>query len=121
MHEHHPHHNSKPPGWAAHTKPGVHELGTLRCSSMGRFLSIDPALGSASPQQLNGYSYAADNPAASSDPTGLYLPDEGGPCYSAFELGCTDAADQNPPLTISSVAVGAASEAYDGCKRLDIC
>jgi hypothetical protein len=85
---------------------------------VGRFLSIDPALGSASPQQLNGYSYAADNPATSSDPTGLYLPDEGGPCYSAFELGCTDAADQNPPLTISSVAAGAASEVIDIGKSL---
>jgi len=37
----------------------------------GLFLSIDPILESTSPQQLNGYSYAADNPITNSDPTGL--------------------------------------------------
>jgi RHS repeat-associated protein len=36
----------------------------------GRFLSIGPVLETSSPQQLNGYTYAADNPVTSSDPTG---------------------------------------------------
>jgi RHS repeat-associated protein len=37
----------------------------------GLFLSIDPILETTSPLQLNGYSYAADNPVTNSDPTGL--------------------------------------------------
>ncbi len=36
----------------------------------GRFISIDPPLESSSPQQLNGYTYAADNPVNDSDPSG---------------------------------------------------
>jgi RHS repeat-associated protein len=39
----------------------------------GRFLSVDPVLETGSPQQMGGYAYAADNPATSSDPTGLLL------------------------------------------------
>jgi RHS repeat-associated protein len=37
----------------------------------GRFLSVDPVLSSDSPQQLDGYTYAADDPVSASDPTGL--------------------------------------------------
>ena len=39
--------------------------------SLGRFQSLDPAFEPTSPQQLNGYTYAADNPITGSDPTGL--------------------------------------------------
>jgi RHS repeat-associated protein len=45
----------------------------------GRFASPDPVLGKTSPQQLNGYSYAAGNPVSSSDPTGAQ-PVCDGPC-----------------------------------------
>jgi RHS repeat-associated protein len=37
----------------------------------GSFISLDPLLESGSPLQLNGYTYAADNPVTSSDPTGM--------------------------------------------------
>ncbi|WP_327174878.1 sugar-binding protein [Streptomyces sp. NBC_01335] len=37
----------------------------------GRFLSVDPELGPDDPQQLNGYSYANNNPVSASDPDGL--------------------------------------------------
>ena len=37
----------------------------------GRFASLDPVLESASPQQLNGYGYAAGNPVSGADPSGL--------------------------------------------------
>jgi RHS repeat-associated protein len=37
----------------------------------GRFLSADPVLDATSPQTLNGYTYAAGNPATQADPTGL--------------------------------------------------
>ncbi|REH30682.1 RHS repeat-associated protein [Kutzneria buriramensis] len=41
--------------------------------TMGRFLSVDPELDPASPGQLNGYAYSADNPTTFSDPTGTRL------------------------------------------------
>jgi RHS repeat-associated protein len=41
--------------------------------SLGRFESLDPVLEAGSPQQLNGYTYAADNPVTGSDPTGLTM------------------------------------------------
>ncbi|MEU8975944.1 RHS repeat-associated core domain-containing protein [Streptomyces monashensis] len=45
----------------------------------GRFISLDPLFEATSPQELNGYSYAGDNPVTNSDPTGLRLIDcEGG-------------------------------------------
>lgn len=37
----------------------------------GRFLQVDPVLETSDPRQMGGYSYAADNPASHSDPTGL--------------------------------------------------
>jgi RHS repeat-associated protein len=40
-------------------------------SATGTFVSLDPELEAASPQQLNGYTYAGDNPVDGSDPTGL--------------------------------------------------
>jgi RHS repeat-associated protein len=39
--------------------------------TLGRFLSVDPLLENGDARQMNGYSYAADNPVNSSDPTGL--------------------------------------------------
>jgi RHS repeat-associated protein len=39
--------------------------------NLGRFTSLDPVLEADSPQQLNGYGYAAGNPVTISDPTGL--------------------------------------------------
>jgi RHS repeat-associated protein len=44
-------------------------------STTGRFISVDPQLDTTSPQQLNGYQYAGDNPNTNSDPTGLWFSD----------------------------------------------
>jgi RHS repeat-associated protein len=41
---------------------------------LGRFLSVDPVLNPADPQQMNGYTYSGNNPVTKSDPTGLYAP-----------------------------------------------
>ncbi|MEU3874038.1 MULTISPECIES: RHS repeat-associated core domain-containing protein [Streptomyces] len=49
----------------------------------GRFISVDPIMDLNDPQQGNGYTYANNNPATSSDPTGL-IPDDcrmGAECY----------------------------------------
>jgi RHS repeat-associated protein len=37
----------------------------------GSFVSLDPALETSAPTQLNGYDYAANNPVSGDDPTGL--------------------------------------------------
>jgi RHS repeat-associated protein len=46
----------------------------------GRFISADAVVKPSDPQQINGYSYAGNNPVTSSDPTGLMHPkdDDGG-------------------------------------------
>ncbi|WP_404974642.1 polymorphic toxin-type HINT domain-containing protein [[Kitasatospora] papulosa] len=39
--------------------------------TLGRFISVDPLLDLADPQQMNGYNYANNNPTTLSDPSGL--------------------------------------------------
>ncbi|MGW4937061.1 polymorphic toxin-type HINT domain-containing protein [Streptomyces sp. NPDC004166] len=43
--------------------------------TIGQFLSVDPILDTSDAQSLNGYSYADNNPATHSDPTGMWLDD----------------------------------------------
>jgi len=40
-------------------------------SLIGRFVSVDPVLNGADPQQWNGYAYSQNNPVTWSDPSGL--------------------------------------------------
>ncbi|WP_433364988.1 RHS repeat-associated core domain-containing protein [Actinoplanes sp. CA-142083] len=42
---------------------------------LGRFISVDPVLDLADPQQWNGYAYANNSPVTRSDPTGLRVQD----------------------------------------------
>jgi RHS repeat-associated protein len=44
--------------------------------TLGQFLSADPLLNTGDPQQINGYSYAGNDPVSASDPTGLIAKDE---------------------------------------------
>ncbi|MEU3402266.1 RHS repeat-associated core domain-containing protein [Streptomyces filamentosus] len=50
--------------------------------TLGQFVSIDPVLSLDQHQSLNGYSYANQHPATTSDPTGLaeMCHENGGPC-----------------------------------------
>jgi RHS repeat-associated protein len=50
--------------------------------TLGRFISPDPFLETGSPEELGGYTYAADNPIGNSDPTGYMPCIAGGPCGS---------------------------------------
>ncbi|MEV6522850.1 polymorphic toxin-type HINT domain-containing protein [Longispora sp. NPDC051575] len=47
-------------------------------ATTGRFISIDPVFDGADPQSWNGYAYANNAPATSSDPTGLFRNPEAG-------------------------------------------
>ncbi len=51
-------------------------------ASLGRFISVDAIVETASPQQLNGYAYAGDNPVSQTDPSGLMPCIAEGPCGS---------------------------------------
>ncbi|MEE4540637.1 polymorphic toxin-type HINT domain-containing protein [Streptomyces sp. V4-01] len=52
----------------------------------GRFVSLDPVLEVTDPQQINGYSYASNNPVTGADPSGLMNKDSaGGGCDDACQ------------------------------------
>ncbi|MFF9601688.1 polymorphic toxin-type HINT domain-containing protein [Streptomyces sp. NPDC014684] len=64
------------------TSTGYTDIGARKYDpALGRFISVDPVLEATSPQQLGGYTYAADNPVTNSDPTGLES------CYPHFCSG----------------------------------
>jgi RHS repeat-associated protein len=59
---------------------------------IGQFINVDPALQVDMQQTLNGYSYAAQNPVTTSDPSGLALMCGTGP----GEAACPDDGDPMP-------------------------
>ena len=60
----------------------------------GRFISADPVTSVGDPQQLGGYSYAANNPATNADPSGLHLPD----CNGTFNQCGAHPTEPAPPM-----------------------
>ncbi|MFE9880711.1 polymorphic toxin type 43 domain-containing protein [Streptomyces sp. NPDC005784] len=63
------------------TTTGYTDVGARKYDpTLGRFISVDPLFDPTSPQELGGYTYAADNPITNSDPSGL------GVCMP--EVGC---------------------------------
>ncbi|MFE9825184.1 polymorphic toxin-type HINT domain-containing protein [Streptomyces sp. NPDC005791] len=60
-------------GGTTDTSTGLTHLGAREYdASTGRFISVDPIMDPAGPQQINGYAYANHSPVTGSDPTGLY-------------------------------------------------
>jgi RHS repeat-associated protein len=56
----------------ADSSTGLTEVGARNYDpALGRFISLDPVFEAGTPQQLNGYTYSADNPVTNADPTGL--------------------------------------------------
>ncbi|MFE0632520.1 RHS repeat-associated core domain-containing protein [Streptomyces sp. NPDC058864] len=65
---------------------GLRHLGAREYDeATGRFISVDPLMVVDAPQQMNGYSYANNNPVTTSDPTGtcaeIDCPTRPGPDY----------------------------------------
>ncbi|MFF0074354.1 polymorphic toxin-type HINT domain-containing protein [Streptomyces sp. NPDC005494] len=59
-------------GGTTDTSTGLTHLGAREYDpGIGRFISVDPIMDLADPQQINGYTYANNAPATLSDPTGL--------------------------------------------------
>ncbi|SHI10788.1 intein C-terminal splicing region/RHS repeat-associated core domain-containing protein [Streptomyces sp. 3214.6] len=59
-------------GGTTDTATGLTHLGAREYdSATGRFLSVDPVFTAGDPQQMNGYTYAKNNPITYSDPSGL--------------------------------------------------
>ncbi|MEU8303533.1 RHS repeat-associated core domain-containing protein [Actinomadura sp. NPDC048955] len=59
---------------------GLTHLGVREYDSeTGRFLSVDPIMDLADPQQMNGYAYAGNSPVTLSDPDGQHPCDPGSP------------------------------------------
>lgn len=98
--------------------------------AIGRFLSVDPIMDLADPEQWNAYSYSNNNPVTKSDPTGLYPgvqldPGSGGGC------GCDngyDGGESGPRPGDGDAGPGPGSQGGDPgpgvdgwCKYLGIC
>jgi RHS repeat-associated protein len=83
----------------------------------GSFISLDPVLETRSPQELNGYAYAGNDPVSNSDPTGELAVGpggggDGGGCSTGTEyLKQCGGSGQNP---LGSGSSGTGSESYSG-------
>ncbi|MFE9295607.1 RHS repeat-associated core domain-containing protein [Streptomyces niveus] len=64
--------------------------------STGRFLSVDPVMDLADPQQIHGYAYANNNPLTWSDPTGLWCDSCNGGAGWPSEDGYTEEVPYEP-------------------------
>ncbi|MBC6460373.1 polymorphic toxin-type HINT domain-containing protein [Actinomadura sp. HBU206391] len=67
----------------------------------GRFTSVDPVFNPDNPQQINGYTYAQNNPVTDSDPSGLCSPLAGCPTNPGLDCapscGYDDGGDAGVP------------------------
>lgn len=81
------------------TTTGLTDIGARNYDpTLGAFISVDPILDLASPQQWTGYTYANNNPTTLSDPTGLEP--QGGPCAggkNSAGYSCTQSTDWVTP------------------------
>ncbi|WP_457757745.1 RHS repeat-associated core domain-containing protein [Streptomyces mirabilis] len=65
------------------TTTGLTHLGAREYdATIGRFVSADPLLELTDAQQIDGYTYAADNPVTGSDPTGRCNDPGNGHCHA---------------------------------------
>ncbi|MGW0878331.1 RHS repeat-associated core domain-containing protein [Streptomyces sp. NPDC002671] len=75
------------------TSTGYTDVGARKYDpSLGSFISVDPVFEATKPQELGGYTYAADNPINNSDPSGLES------CYPVYCSGDHGTYGDLPPI-----------------------
>ena len=92
----------------------------------GRFITDDPILEQTDPTQVNGYSYAGNNPIGYADPSGLNRLGDAGGCGGAYASVnrysgvCTvsSKAPWHDPTHVSSVMDGVANALHETAKSL---
>ncbi|WP_280668855.1 MULTISPECIES: polymorphic toxin-type HINT domain-containing protein [unclassified Kitasatospora] len=84
------------------TTTGLTALGARQYDpNTGAFISLDPLFEATDTQQLNGYTYAANNPIGASDPTGLMKePDFYGGAGYTNQTACDQACQATLPTDI---------------------
>ncbi|MFB8177644.1 polymorphic toxin-type HINT domain-containing protein [Streptomyces sp. NPDC055966] len=93
------------------TSTGYTDVGARKYDpTLGSFISADPLLESASPQELGGYTYAADNPITGSDPTGLMACETPDECGGGAQYG-----NNTPTRNSGGKALNDASWGCNGC------
>ncbi|GAA0801727.1 hypothetical protein Sya03_06590 [Spirilliplanes yamanashiensis] len=94
-------------------RTGLTHLGArLYDPLLGRFISVDPVIDPQNPQQLNGYSYANNNPGTMSDPTGLY------PSHCATQLCAESYTPPAPKKTAPKKTYPVANTTSNGRKYI---
>ena len=90
--------------------------------AQGRFLTPDPIFQSGDPNQMGGYTYAADNPASTSDPTGFDPGGTQGTCLYDISLPCpkktsgsTDNSNGGSDSNGSDSGGGGGCQGFVGC------
>ncbi|GAA1932908.1 polymorphic toxin-type HINT domain-containing protein [Kitasatospora viridis] len=73
----------------------------------GAFISLDPLFEATSTQELNGYTYAANNPIGGSDPSGL-MRQPADTSGEACTNGCTDSSGDNSNFRLNATLQAAA-------------
>ncbi|OLF12557.1 RHS repeat-associated core domain-containing protein [Actinophytocola xanthii] len=74
-------------GGVQDSSTGLTHLGAREYDpTLGRFISVDPVMDLADPQQIHGYTYSNNNPTTYSDPTGLCPDDGAGGCADDWTL-----------------------------------
>lgn len=96
---------------------GLVQLGARAYDPLiGRFISVDPIIDHADPQQANGYAYAHNAPATRSDPTGLYDPDVNDYCNSTPQ-NCNSTRTEINSAPVNPVDEVDETERYDWSKE----
>jgi RHS repeat-associated protein len=96
-------------GGADDPATGLTDLGAREYQPQtGSFISTDPLLNPYDPQDLNAYTYAADNPASESDPTGA----------SADSTACASSNGQQPSNCAASGSAGNSQQSEPTCVQI---
>lgn len=96
-------------GQPADPVTGLNLLGARNYDPViGRFLTPDPIFQAGDPNQMGGYTYAADNPASSSDPTG-YDDWYNDPSMNKCVIDCSPTPSPSPAPAPTSTSSGGGS------------